>query len=155
MYPADGQAYMGTNGEINRTWHSSRASQFHKTLNGENQSGSFRDMHSTISGPSFEKFWAHGQAHMGQMGKWPWLCTNTGLDNSIELWMEKICPVVSETSLPTPSDMTILHQLKGLRGKMICGFRLWSWNEFYMLYHHDEMNRDKTVQNFYCFKCYV
>ena len=113
--------WLGANLESALIWHSSMASQFHKTLNGENQSGSFRDMHSTISGLSFEKFWAHGQAHMGQMGKWPWLCTNTGLDNSIELWIEKICPVVSETSLPTPSDMTILHQLKGLRGKMICG----------------------------------
>ena len=38
----------------------------------------------------FDKFLAHGQAHMGQMGKWPWQCTTTGLDNSTELRMEKI-----------------------------------------------------------------
>ena len=46
--------------------------QFHKTLNGINPSSSFRDMGSIRSGPSaawFDKFLAHGQAHMGQMGK--------------------------------------------------------------------------------------
>ena len=32
----------------------------------------------------FDKFLVHGQAHMGQMGKWPWQCTTTGLDNSTE-----------------------------------------------------------------------
>ena len=42
--------------------------QFHSTSNGVNQSGGFRDMCSTKSGPQ-HKFWAHGQAHVGQMGK--------------------------------------------------------------------------------------
>ena len=28
---------------------------------------------------------AQGQAHMGQMGKWPWCCTDSGIDNSREL----------------------------------------------------------------------
>ena len=39
----------------------------------------FRDMGSTSLHPSaawFETFLAHGQAHMGQMGKWLWCCTN-------------------------------------------------------------------------------
>ena len=42
------------------------------------------------------KFLAHGQAHMGQMGKWPWQCTTTGLDNSTELLTEKIHQAVTE-----------------------------------------------------------
>ena len=44
--------------------------------------------HGSKSGPCaawFDKFLANGQAHMGQMGKWPWQCTTTGLDNSTEL----------------------------------------------------------------------
>ena len=44
----------------------------------------------------FDKFLAHGQAHMGQMGKWPWQCTPTGLDNSTELRTERIHEVVTE-----------------------------------------------------------
>ena len=42
----------------------------------------------------FDKFLAHGQAHMGQMGKWQ--CTTRGLDNSTELGMEKIRQAVTE-----------------------------------------------------------
>ena len=44
--------------------------QFHRTSNGINPSSSFRDMSSPKSGPSaawFDKFSAHGQAHLGQM----------------------------------------------------------------------------------------
>ena len=37
---------------------------------------------------------------MGQMGKWPWQCTTTGLDNSTELRMEKIRPAVTEIWVP-------------------------------------------------------
>ena len=48
----------------------------------------------------FDKFLAHGQAHMGQMGKWPWRCTTTGLDNSTELRMEKIHQAVTEIWVP-------------------------------------------------------
>ena len=48
----------------------------------------------------FDKFLAHGQAHMGQMGKWPWQCTTTGLDNSTELRMEKIHQEVTEIWVP-------------------------------------------------------
>ena len=50
-------------------------------------------MVSAMSVPSalwFEKFLAHGQTHIGQMGKWPWQCTTTGLDNSTEHPTEKI-----------------------------------------------------------------
>ena len=32
--------------------------------------------------------------------KWPWCCTTTGLDNSIELWMVQIHPGVSEMWVP-------------------------------------------------------
>ena len=37
---------------------------------------------------------------MGQMGKLLWQCTTTGLDNSIELRMEKIRQVVTEIWVP-------------------------------------------------------
>ena len=46
--------------------------QFHRILNGINPSSGFKDMGSTKSGPSaawFDKFLAHGQTHMDQMGK--------------------------------------------------------------------------------------
>ena len=45
-------------------------------------------------------FLAHGQAHMGQMGKWPWQCTTRGLDNSTKLRMEKIHQAVTEIWVP-------------------------------------------------------
>ena len=48
----------------------------------------------------FDKFLAHGQAHIGQMGKWPWQCTTRGLDNSTKLWMEKIRQAVTEIWVP-------------------------------------------------------
>ena len=54
-------------------------------------------------GPSaawFDKFLAHGQAHMGQIGKWLRQCTTTGLDISTELWMEKIRQAVTEIWVP-------------------------------------------------------
>ena len=44
----------------------------------------------------FDKFLAHGQSSVGQMGTWLWQCTTTGLDNSTELWMEKILQGVAE-----------------------------------------------------------
>ena len=46
------------------------------------------------------KFLAHGQAHMGQMGGWPWQCTTKGLDNSTEHWIEKIRQEVTEIWVP-------------------------------------------------------
>ena len=48
----------------------SRSRQFHRTSNGINPSSGFRDMGSAKCGPSaalFDKFLAHGQAHMGHM----------------------------------------------------------------------------------------
>ena len=50
--------------------HNYRARQFHRTSNGTDPSRGFRDMGSAKSGPSaawFDKFLAHGQAHMGQI----------------------------------------------------------------------------------------
>ena len=85
------------------TLHNYRSRQFHRTSNGINPSSGFRNMGSAKSGPSaawFDKFLAHGQAHMGQMGKLPWQCTTTGLDNSIELRMEKIRQAVTEIWVP-------------------------------------------------------
>ena len=75
----------------------------------------------------FDKFLAHEQAHMGQMGKWPWRCTTTGLDNSTELRMEKIHQAVTEIWVPqvwqppahppARTVTTIPLQPGGLRGK--------------------------------------
>ena len=48
----------------------------------------------------FDKFWGPGQAHMGQMGKWPWKCTTTGLDNSTDFRMEKIRQAITEIRVP-------------------------------------------------------
>ena len=84
----------------------------------------------------FDKFLAHGQAHMGQMGIWLWQCTPTGLDNSTELRMEKIPQAVTEIWVPQvwqppaqpPSRppartvTTIPLQPGGLRGKNWCHF---------------------------------
>ena len=56
----------------NMMLHNYRSRQFHRTWNGINPSSGFRYMGSAKSGPSaawFDKFWANGQAHMGQMGK--------------------------------------------------------------------------------------
>ena len=78
------------------TLHNYRSRQVHETSNGVNPSSGFRDMRSAKSGPNlcqFDKFLAFGQAHMG---KWPWQCTTTGLDNSTELRTVKIHQAVTE-----------------------------------------------------------
>ena len=98
-----GASPYGANGQITMTLHNYRSRQVHETLNGVNPSSSFRDMRSAKSGPNLwqiDKFLAHGQAHMGQMGIWPWQCTPTGLDNSTELRMEKIHQAVTEIWVP-------------------------------------------------------
>ena len=59
-------------GQMTMTLHNYRSRQFHRTWNGINPSSGFRDMGSAKCGQSaawFDKFLAHGQAHMGQMGK--------------------------------------------------------------------------------------
>ena len=71
----------------------------------------------------FDKFLAHEQAHMGQMGKWPWQCTTTGLDNSTELRTENIRQAVTEIWVPqvwqppARTVTTIPLQPGGLRDK--------------------------------------
>ena len=59
-------------GRMTMMLHNYRSRQFHRTSNGINPSRGFSDMGSSKCGPSaawFDKFLAHGQAHMGQMGK--------------------------------------------------------------------------------------
>ena len=117
-------------GQMTMMLHNYRSGQFHRTSNGINPSSGFRDMGSARSGRSaawFDKFLAHGQAHMGQMGKWPWQCTTTGPDNSTELRMEKIRQAVTEIWVPQVWQLpaqppartmtTIPLQPEGLRGK--------------------------------------
>ena len=75
-------------GQTTMMLHNYRSRQFRRTSNGTNPSSSFNDMGSAKSGPSpawFDTFWAHGQAHMEQMGKLLWHCTTTGLDKSTKL----------------------------------------------------------------------
>ena len=59
-------------GQMTMMVHNYRSRQFHRTSNDINPSSGFREMGSAKSGPSaawFDQFLAHGQAHMGQMGK--------------------------------------------------------------------------------------
>ena len=59
-------------GQMTLVLHNYRSRQFHRTSNGTNPSSGFKDMGSVKSGQSaawFDKFLAHGRAHMGQMGK--------------------------------------------------------------------------------------
>ena len=59
-------------GQMTLMLHNYRSRQFHRTLNGINPSSGFKEMGSAKSGSSaawFDKFLAHGQTHMGQMGK--------------------------------------------------------------------------------------
>ena len=75
-------------GQMTLMLHNYRSRQFHRTSNGINPSSGFKDMGSTKSGPSaawFDEFLAHGQTHMGQMGKWLWQCTTAGLEKSMKL----------------------------------------------------------------------
>ena len=125
-------------GQMTMMLHNYRSRQFHRTRNGINPSSGFRDMGSAKSDPSaasFDKFLAQGQAHMGQMGIWPWQCTPTGLDNSTELRMEKIHQAVTEIWVPqvwqpparpaarppARTVTTIPLQPGGLRGKKCQG----------------------------------
>ena len=97
---AHGLAHMG---QITMTVHNYRSRQVHETLNVVNPSSRFRDLRSQSLDPicaKFDKFLAHGQAHMGQMGKWPWQYTTRGLDNSTELRIEKIRQAVTEIWVP-------------------------------------------------------
>ena len=90
-------------GQMTLMLHNYRSRQFHRTSNGINPSSGFKDIGSAKSGPSaawFDKFLAHGQAHIGHMGKWPWQCTTRGLDNSTKLRMEKIRQAVTDIWVP-------------------------------------------------------
>ena len=127
------------------TVHNYRSRQVHKNFKwGKSiqpfQRSAFRKVWTQFV-PKFDKFLAHGQAHMGQMAKWPWQCTTTGLDNSTELRIEKIRQAVTEiwvpqvwqppaqppnrppvqppTRPPARTVTTILLQPRGLRGKNV------------------------------------
>ena len=67
-------------------------------------------------GTRFDKFLTHGQAHMGQMGKWPWRCT-TGVDILKELRIEKICPEALERSLRSSLEHPPARPLLEVRPK--------------------------------------
>ena len=59
-------------GQMTLMLHNYVPRQFHRILNGINPSSGFKDMGSAKSVPSaawFDKFLAHGQTHMGQLGK--------------------------------------------------------------------------------------
>ena len=54
---AHGQAHVGANGQISMTLHNYRSRQVHETINGVNQSSSFRDMRSAKSEPNLWQIW--------------------------------------------------------------------------------------------------
>ena len=143
----------GANGQIIMTVYNYRSGQVHETLNGVQPSRGFRDMRSTKFDPNWWQIWqflAHEQAHLGQMGKWPWQCTTRGLDNSTELRMEKICQVVTEIWVPQvwqppaqPTAWTVTTiplQPGGLRGKNEHAITCWMfphhWTTRYFLPPH-------------------
>ena len=122
----------GAYGQTTMTLHNYRSGQVHETLNGVNPYSSFRDMHSSKFGPNLLQIWqifgpwASPYGANGQMGKWPWQCTITGLDNSTELQMEKIRQAVTEIWVlqvwqPTdcPPARTVTTP-SGWRGKKPC-----------------------------------
>ena len=144
-------------GQMAMMLHKYRSRQFHRTSNGINPSSDFRDIGSAKSGPSaawFDKFFAHGQTHMGQMGKWPWQCTTTGLDNSTEFRMVKIRQAVTEIWVPqvwqpptrptTRTVTTIPLQPGGLRGK-----KVWQAQTDRQTDGLTERNRQKDRQSFF------
>ena len=90
---AHGQAHMR---QITMTLHNYRSRQVHETLNGVNPASNFRDMRSAKSGPNLWQV----VGPWGKWGKWPQQCTTSSLDNSTELWMEKICQAVIEIGVP-------------------------------------------------------
>ena len=74
--------------KVKRPWCCTTTGPDNRTSNGVNPSRDFRDMGSASYDPSaawFDKFLAHGLAHMGQIGKLLWQCTTTGLDKSMKL----------------------------------------------------------------------
>ena len=87
----------GANGQITMTLHNYRSRQVHETSNGVNPSSGFRDMRSAKSGPNLCQI---GSRSFWPMGKWPWQCTTTGLDNSTELRTVKIHQAVTEIWVP-------------------------------------------------------
>ena len=115
----------GANGQITMMLYNYRRKQVHKTLNGVNPSVSEICVPQSLDPicGKFDKFLAHVHAHMGQMGKWPWYCTTTGLDNSTELRMEIIRQAVTEIWVPQAwqpparTVTTIPLQPEELRGK--------------------------------------
>ena len=109
----------------------------------------------------FDKFLGHGQAHLGQMGKWPWRCTTTGLDNSTELRIEKIHQAVTEIWVPQvwqpparpptrPAARTVTTiplQPGGLRGKNGLPYLPKAKEKYESLFHGSENN---LLVAFYC-----
>ena len=93
MHQAHGQAHMGLGKWVNDHYVAHlnyRSRKLHRNSDSENSSSGFRDLCSAKPGPHLHQIWQFfgswaAKAHMGQMGKWPWCCTNTDQDNSIEL----------------------------------------------------------------------
>ena len=61
---------------------------------------------STICPIIWSMYLVHAQTHLGQVGKWPWRCTTTGLDNSMESQTKIICPVILEICVPQCLEFT-------------------------------------------------
>ena len=76
------------------------------------------------------------------MGKWPWRCTTTGLNNSTELRTEKIRQAVTEMWVPqiwqpparppARTVTTIPLQPGGLRGKNLPRFEIFTHHVYFL-----------------------
>ena len=125
----------GINGQITVLLHNYKCRQFHRTLNRTNLSISFGDKHSTKSGPYWCQIWqVSGQWAFpyGANGQMTMTLHNLGLDNSTELWTEKIHPGVSEICILqslaatcSPARIGMTSPLNPRRVKMCYGIKLW------------------------------
>ena len=86
----------------------------------------------------FDKFLAHGQAHIGQMGKWPWQCTTRGLAIPQNFEWRKSVKRLQRYGFrksgsrppgrpPTRTVTTIPLQPWGLRGKNVFQIGIVNW----------------------------
>ena len=104
----------------------------------------------------FEKKFAHRQADTGQMAKWPWQYTTTGLDNCTKFWTEKIRQTVAEiwvlqvwqlpVQQPARTVKTIPLQPSRLRGTNSLNFP-WIFSKFIFSLNYMEISR--FMKDFY------
>ena len=125
--------------------HNYRSRQVHETLDGVNPSCSFRDMHSAICG-KFDKFLAHGQAHMGQMGEWPWQCTRQLHRTSNRKNPSSSYRNMGSGSRP-PSRRLVLWKIHKLTNTIWSTDRRTKWNQYTPTHPHTWVRVTKPISS--------